>query len=336
MLTPQKGVSRSINDSSWGFLREFNDLSPEQVSHVTLAPSLEMVFFRCSAKNPLKRVFPLFQSPLIFSFQLAGVGKACFEFSSLSSRKIVCRPGTVVTSFTPEATCRAETPAPQNMCFLNIYLSPAQLGKMLDQDLSLLPRDLRKLVEHPSPGAYLTVNRMSLKARTVIDEICNYPVSDGLRRLYLKGKAMELIACQLQEALPKRERPKTVKLSFQDKRRIEEARRILLSDFRNPPNLEGLARLVGINTTKLKTGFRQAYGATAFELFRQARLEEASRLLLEGEMSITEIAHALGYSDTSHFIKSFSAHYGATPGKYSKNREQILKSPAVAGKLQTY
>lgn len=292
-----------------------------------LAPSLEMLFFRSSAKSPLKRVFPLECSPLIFSFQLAGMGEASFEFSAFSSRKVMCKPGTVVTSFTPEAKCRAETPAPQEMCFLNIYLSPAQLGVLLEQDLSLLPKGMRRVVENSRPEAYLTVNKMSLKTRMVIDEICNCPFPGGLRQLYLKSKAMELIACQLQDVLPGRQKQKTVKLSLEDKIRIKEARRILLLDFRNPPNLESLARKVGVNTTKLKVGFRKIYGATAFEVFRQARLEKSRRFLLEGRMSITEIAHALGFSDTSHFIKSFSARYGTTPGRYAKNQENFFTHP---------
>jgi AraC family transcriptional regulator, transcriptional activator of pobA len=47
---------------------------------------------------------------------------------------------------------------------------------------------------------------------------------------------------------------------------------------------------------------------------------EAKRLLVHSEMSISEIAYALGYEDPSYFARSFRREAGKAPGSF---REQV-------------
>ena len=39
-------------------------------------------------------------------------------------------------------------------------------------------------------------------------------------------------------------------------------------------------------------------------------------LLLNSQMSLKEIAHKLGYTDSAYLIKRFQKHYGETPKQY--------------------
>ena len=43
--------------------------------------------------------------------------------------------------------------------------------------------------------------------------------------------------------------------------------------------------------------------------------------LLNGHMSVTEIAVDVGFSTTSHYCESFRNHYGITPKQYKKESD---------------
>ena len=48
------------------------------------------------------------------------------------------------------------------------------------------------------------------------------------------------------------------------------------------------------------------------------REEKSKELLMGTEMSVTEVAYAAGFSDSSYFIQYFRKYEGITPGEYGK------------------
>jgi AraC-like DNA-binding protein len=84
----------------------------------------------------------------------------------------------------------------------------------------------------------------------------------------------------------------------------------------NPPSLPELARTAGLNETKLKRGFRQLYGTSVFGYLRNQRLDKACMLLASGEMNVTEVPYAVGFSSPSHFTRMFTRHCGVKPKDY--------------------
>jgi AraC-like DNA-binding protein len=46
------------------------------------------------------------------------------------------------------------------------------------------------------------------------------------------------------------------------------------------------------------------------------RIARAQTMLQNGNMSITEIASAVGFRDSTRFIKAFRKMVGVTPGRY--------------------
>ena len=66
----------------------------------------------------------------------------------------------------------------------------------------------------------------------------------------------------------------------------------------------------------LLTTFKKKYGITVNTYITEARLERAVYLLVEGNMTISEIAAETGFSDQSYFSKVFSAKYGMPPSEY--------------------
>ena len=59
-----------------------------------------------------------------------------------------------------------------------------------------------------------------------------------------------------------------------------------------------------------------ATGQTVGEVVRARRLARARAEVAAGDRPISEIAHRWGFSDTSHFSRTFKAHYGYSPTDY--------------------
>jgi AraC family transcriptional activator of tynA and feaB len=59
-----------------------------------------------------------------------------------------------------------------------------------------------------------------------------------------------------------------------------------------------------------------ATGQTVGEVVRARRLARARADVTEGDQPISVIAHRWGFSDTSHFSRTFKAHYGYSPTDY--------------------
>ena len=64
--------------------------------------------------------------------------------------------------------------------------------------------------------------------------------------------------------------------------------------------------------------FSAAVGKTPYEYLTRLRLEEAKRLILMGELSMSEIAEQCGFSSTSYFIQVFHKTAGVSPDKYRR------------------
>lgn len=134
--------------------------------------------------------------------------------------------------------------------------------------------------------------------------------------MYLEGKALELIALQLHALSNGDEVANTLKLSVSDRDRVRQARQVLLANMQHPPILSSLARQVGVNSTKLKYGFKQLFGTTAFELLRRERLNRARSLLQDSNARVTEVSYDVGYTSLSHFAAAFKKEFGVSPHRY--------------------
>lgn len=64
--------------------------------------------------------------------------------------------------------------------------------------------------------------------------------------------------------------------------------------------------------------FRTVTGGSIGEYLTTLRMERASKLLLSGGVSIKEVARAVGYADTRHFITRFRHHFGQPPATFRR------------------
>ena len=80
--------------------------------------------------------------------------------------------------------------------------------------------------------------------------------------------------------------------------------------------LDDLARMVDLDRFSFLRLFKRTIGMTPHAWLLRLRLERAVELLRQGgDRPITEIAHAVGFFDQSHFNRAFRQAYGVTPSR---------------------
>lgn len=78
-------------------------------------------------------------------------------------------------------------------------------------------------------------------------------------------------------------------------------------------NVSDYARLSGRSLSSFQRDFKRAYGMAPSQWLRDSKLAKGRELVEDTTLSIAEVAHEVGYADTSHFIKDFHRGFGATP-----------------------
>lgn len=82
--------------------------------------------------------------------------------------------------------------------------------------------------------------------------------------------------------------------------------------------IDELSRQFLINPTSLKRIFKDTYGNSIAAHTKQHRMELASKLLDDGNMSISEVAARVGYESQSKFSLAFKEEYGELPSDHKR------------------
>ena len=93
-------------------------------------------------------------------------------------------------------------------------------------------------------------------------------------------------------------------------------------------NLSEVAKELGVDVTRLSRMIKRHTGCNFSELLHTARFNRAIALLRDTNVSVVDIATAIGYENTAFFYRQFGAQYGCTPSEYRKRlRDRAAVSP---------
>ncbi|KAA9394507.1 helix-turn-helix transcriptional regulator [Kocuria coralli] len=96
--------------------------------------------------------------------------------------------------------------------------------------------------------------------------------------------------------------------------------------YAQPLNVEELARGAHMSAGHLSREFRRIYGESPYAYLMTRRIERAMTLLRRGDLSVTEICFAVGFSSLGTFSTRFAELVGVPPSVYRRDHSQ-----AVAG-----
>ncbi|MDA8745462.1 helix-turn-helix domain-containing protein [Rubripirellula amarantea] len=92
----------------------------------------------------------------------------------------------------------------------------------------------------------------------------------------------------------------------------------LHKDFAKPLTTESLAKTSGLSVSQFERRFRRAFGASPRQYLMRIRVENAARMLREGDASISDIALQCGFYDHSHFNRTFKRIMNTSPSQYRR------------------
>ena len=84
-------------------------------------------------------------------------------------------------------------------------------------------------------------------------------------------------------------------------------------------NVEALAADVGISRVQLHRKVKELMGITVGDFIRNLRLQQAARLLEQGDLNISQITYAVGLTNPTHFSAAFKRYFGVSPKQYMQN-----------------
>lgn len=101
---------------------------------------------------------------------------------------------------------------------------------------------------------------------------------------------------------------------------LSEAILIMESHLEQRLSISEIANRINISRRQLDRIFQQSAGQSAREFYRDLRLTRASGLLMQTNMSVSEIAVGCGYQSASHLGQQFREKFGETPGTYRRSQ----------------
>lgn len=97
---------------------------------------------------------------------------------------------------------------------------------------------------------------------------------------------------------------------------VKKVHAYLLENLDQRITIEELAKEFGMNTTTLKTVFKDVYGTAIASHIKEHRMEKAAELLTKTDLSISQVAQQVGYESQSKFSAVFKEAFKQTPVEY--------------------
>lgn len=105
--------------------------------------------------------------------------------------------------------------------------------------------------------------------------------------------------------------------------RISKVLRHLEDHYAETMSVTAMARMAGMPIRTFRRAFRQAAGCPPHTFVIRLRLEQAARMLTQGDHNITRVAFDVGFENSSYFTRQFRKMMGTTPRAYVARRRTL-------------
>lgn len=291
-------------------------LAGSGIHALAVCPGLSLTFTRFEPESPMEFLVESPSAPISICCYLSGTRHHRYEVAGGAPLECVTEAGSCTICRLTDLHGEFTVDPGECQSAIGLQVSPELLSQWLPSEaLKTCPR-LHPLVADEKTPHVFHQKATPPEIRTVLHQVVTCPLEGAIRRMYLQGKAMELLSLHLAALI----RP--VKDPDPDpviKSRILEAAKILEQEMVAPPTIAKLSRRVGLNECRLKAGFREIFGTTVFGYLQHHRMQEARKLMETRGRNVSEAAWDVGYTNVSHFIAAFKKTFGITPGELLKS-----------------
>jgi transcriptional regulator GlxA family with amidase domain len=117
----------------------------------------------------------------------------------------------------------------------------------------------------------------------------------------------------------------TVTVDLDELRRLRRARDRMDREFAQPLDVAALARTALMSPAHFSRRFREAYAETPYSYLMTRRVERAKALLRRGDLSVTDVCFAVGWSSLGSFSARFTELVGESPSAYRDRDHDPLR-----------
>ncbi len=298
------------------------------VEVVPVQPGMHLHLTKVPANTRLAVAFDIQNAPFTFECWLQGGMDYCYTRGDEICGRDQGMAGRLLIGSAGKEQGFAETIGGDAIDVVQLMIDPALLRLTLEKSLCgcrLHYRDYiypngtqHRFASIPIPSSILPLAQ----------SISSCPEKEPFRRLILANKAHELFYALILELFLGPCARNGATLPPRDIARFYRVKELIEQNLHPPLSHSQIAKEVGINEFKLKTGFKELFGQTVYGYLLEKRMAKAKDLLENGTSSVSEVAWDIGYTNVSHFISVFRKFHGVTPGKFLASVRRRLASPA--------
>lgn len=194
----------------------------------------------------------------------------------------------------------------------NLFIGPGHITAYLEGLAAGEDDFVRRFAQEPDGETAVAFSRFDYRAEFAFRQVEACPFEGSVKRLYLEGKVLELVALCLHYSQGTRA-SRSAGLSRVDEARMRRVQEYVDSEIREPPSLETLARWAGVSLAKLKRDYKAVFGCAIHQHVVEKRMESAKAYIEKDGMSVKEAAYVCGYKSAAHFREAFRRRYGINP-----------------------
>ena len=102
---------------------------------------------------------------------------------------------------------------------------------------------------------------------------------------------------------------------------LQRAKEFMEANLSTGVRLRDLAQLTRLSQSQFGRAFKASTGLAPHQWQMSLRINRAQQLILDGELSLAQIALVTGFSEQSHFTRVFRSKVGASPGSWRRDRQ---------------
>lgn len=134
-------------------------------------------------------------------------------------------------------------------------------------------------------------------------------------KIAMKGKIYELLTYLMRNYVVERLTIKENSKRNKNLNRLNHVLTYIHDNYKETIVLSQLAELCNLSEYRFSHLFKETVGQSPTNYLISFRLKKAYKLLQNGEMTIAEVSHAVGFNDFNNFGRLFRNHYGVSPSK---------------------
>lgn len=200
----------------------------------------------------------------------------------------------------------------------SVEISRKEFKNKMECELGSMGKQLQDLFHDvEAKSSFYYDGFYSFKIADLIADTQTFVHEDFLRKIYLEGVVYHILAEQiLQYQDDSKDEGNRILLRRSEIKLIEKAATLIENELSDLETIDIIASKIGLNVNKLQEGFKILHKMTVNQYIQKLRFTLAKNLLLNTELSMSEITDRIGLSSKSYFSKIFKEHYNITPSEF--------------------